>query len=136
MYFQEYVPNDGYDIRIIVIGDNVFGYYRKAPPGDFRASGMGVVEKRKLPLEAMKISRKVNAVLKSPMLVVDLLRGNDGQYYIIEISPICRIDTPEQLLVDGRPGVYVFDDENTYHFKEGRYWVQELALKEFFRTIY
>ena len=39
VYFQEYVPNDGYDIRIIVIGDNVFGYYRKAPPGDFRASG-------------------------------------------------------------------------------------------------
>src|SRR4030042_3846139 len=29
VYFQEYVPNDGYDIRAIVIGNMVFGYYRK-----------------------------------------------------------------------------------------------------------
>jgi glutathione synthase/RimK-type ligase-like ATP-grasp enzyme len=134
VYFQDYVPNDGYDLRVIVIGNLVFGYYRKVLEGDFRASGMGVFEKRGLPLEAMRIARAVNTHLKCPMLVVDLLRGNDGQFYIIEISPICRVDTPEQLHVDGKPGVYVFSDDLTFQFKEGRYWVHELALKEYFRN--
>ncbi|NQT01202.1 MAG: hypothetical protein HQ580_04205 [Planctomycetes bacterium] len=136
VYFQDYVPNDGYDVRVIVIGDCVFGYYRKALEGDFRASGMGVVEKRELPLDAMQIARRVNHLLKSPMLVVDLLRGNDGSFHIIELSPICRIDTPEQLHVDGKPGVYIFSDDGTCRFERGRYWVHELALKEYFLDKY
>jgi glutathione synthase/RimK-type ligase-like ATP-grasp enzyme len=136
VYFQEYVPNDGYDIRIITIADSIFGYYRKAPKGDFRASGMGLVEKRELPPEAIKIAREVNDVLKCSMLVVDLLRGSDGRYYIIELSPMCRIDTAEQLHVDGKPGVYVAQKDGTYSFKPGRYWVHELALKDFFEKIY
>lgn len=136
VYFQDYVPNDGYDLRVIVVGDMVFGYYRKALKGDFRASGMGMIEKRELPLEAMQIARKVTDTLKSPMLVVDMLRGNDGRYYIVEISPICRVDTSEQLHVDGKPGVYVFSDDKTFHFEEGRYWVHELALKEFLLNEY
>ena len=131
VYFQDYVPNDGYDIRIIVIGNSVFGYYRKALDGDFRASGMGQVEKRGLPPAAVQIARMVNDTLKSPMLVVDMLCGNDGKFYIVEISPICRIDTPEQLHVDGKPGVYIISDDGTFRFEEGRYWVHELALKEY-----
>ena len=131
VYFQDYVPNDGYDIRIIVVGQMVFGYYRKALEGDFRASGMGQVEKRELPPEAMQIARKVTDTLKSPMLVVDMLRGNDGKFHIIEISPICKIETPEQLHVDGKPGVCIFSEDGTFRFEEGRYWVHELALKEF-----
>lgn len=135
VYFQDYVPNDGYDIRIITVGNKVFGYYRKAPQGDFRASGMGMVEKRELPAEAIEIARHAYAIVQSPMLVVDLLRSTEGQYLIIEMSPICRVDTPEQLHVDGKPGCYVVND-GSYTFEEGRVWVHELALKEFFECAY
>ena len=54
--FQEFIPNDGYDIRVIVVGNQIFGFYRKVPQGDFRASGMNIEEMRELPVEAMKIN--------------------------------------------------------------------------------
>lgn len=131
IYFQDYVPNDGYDIRAIVIGNWVFGYYRKVLEGDFRASGMDLLERRALPEEAMKIALKVNKIIKSPMLAVDMLHGLDGKYYVIEFSPICKMETAVQLEVDGVPGVYVFEDDESFHFEKGRYWAHELILREF-----
>jgi glutathione synthase/RimK-type ligase-like ATP-grasp enzyme len=136
VYFQDYVPNDGYDIRAIIIGDWVFGYYRKVLEGDFRASGMNLVEKRALPDGAIKLARNINQIVQSPQLVVDMVRGLDGLFYIIEFSPICQMELPEELHVNGIPGVYIFDDDHTYHFEEGRYWLHELALKEFFLKDY
>jgi glutathione synthase/RimK-type ligase-like ATP-grasp enzyme len=131
IYFQEFVPNDGYDIRVIVVGDWVFGYYRRTLEGDFRASGMNQIEMRALPEEAMKIARKVYGAVKSPMLVVDMVHGLDGNYRIVEFSPVCQVELPEDLVVNGVPGVYIFDDDETFHFEAGRYWVHELVLKEF-----
>ena len=136
VYFQDFVHSDGYDIRAIVIGNFVFGYYREALKGDFRASGMNLVEKRALPKEAMILARRLNAVVKSPMLAVDMLHGLDGKYHIIEFSPFCQMDTPEQLHVGGVPGAYVFDDEETCRFEEGKWWCHELALKEYLITDY
>jgi len=133
VYFQDYIPNDGFDMRVIVIGDMVFGYYRKVLKGDFRASGMDLVEKRALPLEAMQIARKLYRIIHSPLLVVDMLHGQDGHYYVIEFSPTCQMKTPEQLHVNGVPGMFLFEDDDTFHFKPCQYWVQGLALREFLR---
>ncbi len=136
VYFQDFVPNDGYDIRVIVVGNWVFGYYRRTPPGDFRASGMHLVEKRELPQEAMKIALDANKFIASPMLVVDMLHGLDDKYYVIEISPVCAMELPEQLHVNGIPGVTIFGDDGSFRFEPGRYWVHELALREFLLTHY
>lgn len=136
VYFQDYIPNDGYDIRVIVIGDHVFGYYRKVPVGDFRASGMHHEEKRGLPIEAMRIARQANRAIKSPQLVVDCLRSTDGRYFVNELSPICQMSTLDQLQVDGTPGAYVFTDDDNYHFEAGSYWVHTLAIKEFLLNHY
>jgi len=131
VYFQEYEINDGYDLRVVVVGKRLFGYYRRVLPGDFRASGMNLVEKRGLPEEAMRIALKTNEAIKSPMLVVDLLHGLDGCYRVVELSPFCQMETPEQLHVDGIPGAYVLGDDGTLRFERGRYWVHELALRQF-----
>lgn len=40
-YFQEYVKNDGFDLKIAVVGDKVSYICRKIRKGDFRASGGG-----------------------------------------------------------------------------------------------
>ena len=136
VYFQEYMPNDGYDLRIIVVSNWVFGYYRKVLPGDFRASGMNLVEKRDLPKGAMVLALQFNAVVNSPMLVVDMLQGVDGQFHIIEYSPICQMESPEQLHVNGIPGVYIFDEDGNFRFQPGRFWAHELALREFLSNHY
>lgn len=136
VFFQEFIPNDGYDIRVIITGERAFGYYRKVLQGDFRASGMNQVEKRALPAEAVRIARQVNKIIRSPMLVVDFVHGLDDRYYVIEYSPICEMSKPEQLHVNDVPGSYIFDDDIEFHFEKGRWWVHELALREFFLNTY
>jgi glutathione synthase/RimK-type ligase-like ATP-grasp enzyme len=131
IYFQEFIPNDGFDIRVIVIGNWVFGYYRKVLGGDFRASGMSLVEMRELPEAAMRTALQVNESIKSPMLAVDMVHALNGSYYVIEYSPICLSELPEDLHVNGVPGVYIFDSSGSFHFEPGKYWVSELALREF-----
>jgi len=135
IYFQDYIENDGYDIRVLIIGNWAFGYYRRVPDGDFRASGMNIIEKRDLPEEAIRIALKANQIIKSPMLVVDLVHGVDGKYTIIEFSPICKVEKPAQLAINDIPGAYIIEDQSI-HFIEGKFWVHELALREFLQTNY
>jgi glutathione synthase/RimK-type ligase-like ATP-grasp enzyme len=131
VYFQEYVPNDGYDIRVILTGDRAFGYYRKVLKGDFRASGMNTVERRELPEEAIRVARTVRQHVRGPLLVVDMVHGLDGRYVIIEYSIVCLHDRAEDLQVDGVPGVYVIGEDGAIRFEKGRFWLHELALKQF-----
>jgi len=44
VYFQDYIPDKTFDLRVIVIGDKAFGIKRNTRPNDFRASGSGLVE--------------------------------------------------------------------------------------------
>jgi glutathione synthase/RimK-type ligase-like ATP-grasp enzyme len=40
-FFQEFVPNDGYDLKIVVVGDKLGFIGRRVRKNDFRASGGG-----------------------------------------------------------------------------------------------
>ena len=40
-YFQEFIPNDGFDLKIAVVGDKLSFLVRDVRKGDFRASGGG-----------------------------------------------------------------------------------------------
>jgi len=39
--FQEFIPGNAYDYRVVVVGDRAWGFRRYNRPGDFRASGGG-----------------------------------------------------------------------------------------------
>jgi glutathione synthase/RimK-type ligase-like ATP-grasp enzyme len=43
IYFQDFIPGNDYDTRLIVIGDRCFGLRRNCRKGDFRASGSGIL---------------------------------------------------------------------------------------------
>lgn len=43
VYLQEFIPNDGFDMKIVVVGDKLSGLYRPIRSHDFRASGGGEV---------------------------------------------------------------------------------------------
>ena len=136
VFFQDFIPNDGYDIRCILVDNMAFGYYRKVLKGDFRASGMNQALWHDLPEETIRIAWQMNQVIKSPILVVDMVHGLDDKYYVIEYSINCVIDTLEQLIVDETPGMYVIDPDGYIHFEAKRYWVHDLALREFFYKDY
>jgi glutathione synthase/RimK-type ligase-like ATP-grasp enzyme len=135
VYFQKYLENDGFDLRVIIVDENhIFGYYREIPKGEFRASGMGLVVKKELPKEAVRIALDATKKLKFTNLSVDFLQSSmDDKFYIIEASNFIRIETDEQLKVNGIPGKYRYLKENdSLTFEEGKYWIQELFLKRFF----
>jgi len=136
VYFQEYVPNDGFDIRVILVGNRAFGYYRRVLEGDFRASGMNTVERRALPEEAIRVALEVQRCVRSPQLVVDMVHAADGRYVVIEYSVMCLMDRPADLQVDGVPGVYIIGANGDIRFERGRYWIHEWALREFLLTDY
>lgn len=131
VYIQEMIPNRGYDLRIIVVGNSFFGYYRYPSGKDFRASGAGNVVKKEIPVNAMELARNAKAVLPyTPMLAVDLLEDSrDSSYKIIETSIFIGCETCEQMMIGDVPGRYVYKD-GSYTFEKGRFWIQELMLEE------
>jgi hypothetical protein len=62
-------------------------------------------------------------------VAVDFVVDQAGRdHKVTEILSFIQVITPEQLKIDGQPGVYVRRSPGTFEFREGRYWVQELAL--------
>lgn len=131
VYFQEFIEDATYDLRIIIVGNKAFGYYRMRPNNDFRASGAGIYKKENLPIEAMKIAVHTKKAFNSTILAVDFVYSeNRKQFLIIETSIFFGVDTPEQLVVNGEVGYYEITENDSFIFKKGRLWMQELSLYE------
>lgn len=130
-YIQEYIEDATYDLRIMLVGDMAFGYYRYPNKGDFRASGAGNTEKKEIPEEALRLAVDIRNKLQSRLMGVDLLfSSRHNQYLIIETSLFNQIDTPIQFALNGVPGYYDISDINNIQFKEGKFWIQELLLRD------
>lgn len=130
VFFQKYIDDASYDLRIILVGEKIFGYFRMKPKDDFRASGAGLIVKDELPLEAVLLAMRVKEKMPSTMLAVDVLKSDrDNKYYIIETSISIDISTPEQLVYKNIPGYYQLKD-GALEFHPGKYWLQEFLLEE------
>ena len=86
-YFQDYIPNNKYDIRVIVIGEKAFAIKRMIRKNDFRASGSGNIhyEKKEIPLECVGLSFEVTKKLSAQCLAFDYIFDR-GAPMIVEIS--------------------------------------------------
>ncbi len=131
VYVQKFIDDAAFDLRIMIIGEKLFGYYRYPKKGDFRASGAGIYEKKELPENAMRLAISIKQKMNSRLLGIDLLYSQkEQQYYVIETSLFNRIDTAEQLVVNGIPGYYDISNNDDIVFKVGRYWIQELVMQQ------
>lgn len=88
IYFQEFMPNNKFDIRIIVIGDKAFAIKRLVRANDFRASGSGSVLHAKDEIDArcVKIAFETSQRLNSQCLAYDFIFNNENEPLIVEIS--------------------------------------------------
>lgn len=82
--FQDFVPGNKYDIRLIVIGNRAYGMKREVRKNDFRASGSGNFIYSELPEEVIKIGFKTAADLNLQSVAFDFLYL-DGKPVIIEM---------------------------------------------------
>ena len=87
VYFQDFIPDNTYDIRIVVIGERAFGIKRMIRKNDFRASGSGflVYKKSEIREDCVAIAFTLNKKLKSQCVAIDFVFNSD-QPVIVEIS--------------------------------------------------
>lgn len=88
IYFQEFIPNNTYDIRVVVIGDKAFALKRMTRKGDFRASGSGniIYTKAEIDERCVKIAFEVNEKLKAQSIAYDFVFDKVNNPLIVEIS--------------------------------------------------
>lgn len=87
IYFQNFIPGNDHDIRVIVIGDKAFAIKRMTRENDFRASGSGNIfyEKELFDEATIKLSFDVAGKLQTQCLALDFVFDN-GNPLVVEIS--------------------------------------------------
>lgn len=88
VYFQEFIPNNDSDIRVITIGDKAFAIKRMTRPNDFRASGGGVIkfEKDLIDERCIKIAFETSEKMKAVCVAYDFVFDADRKPLIVEIN--------------------------------------------------
>ncbi|MDP8079226.1 ATP-grasp domain-containing protein [Phocoenobacter skyensis] len=86
-YYQDFLPKNDYDTRIVVVGDKAIGIVRTNRDNDFRASGSGkiVYDINKIDIEMINIAFKLKEKSKYDCLGFDFVYDKDRKPKIIEI---------------------------------------------------
>ena len=87
IYFQDFIPNNDYDNRIVVMRGKCYAVRRYNRENDFRASGSGnwAFEKELFNLRAIRLALDVAKKLDIQSVAFDIIRNGD-QFKIVEIS--------------------------------------------------
>ncbi len=126
VYFQKFLPNNKRDLRIAVVGDRAWGFYRGVRKNDFRASGSGVLDyNTPLDLDCIKKSFEVTKRLGTQSLCFDYVQAPDGSYQIVEIC----YGYVSKAIYDCA-GYY--DPDLTFH--EGHFYPEECILDDFLKS--
>ncbi len=128
VYFQDFIPYNDHDIRVIVIDNKAFAIKRDVRKNDFRASGSGLLsfEKENFDDEMIRIALKLSNNLQSKSVAVDFVKkGKD--FLIVEIS----YGFPAKNFTDGCTGYW--DKDLNWH--PGKFNEQEWMVESFWREI-
>ena len=122
VYFQDFIPDNLFDIRVFVVGDKAYANLRLVRKNDFRASGSGeeLVDKELISDEVLKLSFDITEKLQVQCLVFDYVLLNDKPL-VLEISYGTTVG-----LYDTYPGH--FDKDLNWH--EGTFDIAGLMVEE------
>jgi RimK family alpha-L-glutamate ligase len=89
-YVQRFVENDGFDLRVLVLGGHVLGAMRRRANGDFRANVAcrAVAEKHAITDQETQAALGAALAVGARFAGVDLLYGRDGTCYVIEVNAV------------------------------------------------
>jgi len=87
IYFQDFIPGNDHDIRVVVIDNKAFAIKRLVRPGDFRASGSGLIlyEKNLFDEKIIRLAFDLSSKLKTQCIAFDFI-DNNGITKLLEIS--------------------------------------------------
>lgn len=88
VYFQDFIPGNAYDDRIIIIGNRALSGRRFVRTNDFRASGSGLIsyDNKLSNLATIKLAFSITKALKAQSVAYDFLYDQEGNPLLIEIS--------------------------------------------------
>lgn len=87
VYFQDFIPQNTFDIRVIVIGNKAFAIKRHVRKNDFRASGSGFIEYQKelFDINLIQQSFENASKIKAYCAAFDYV-FLDGKALVVEVS--------------------------------------------------
>lgn len=126
VYFQEFIPNNDSDIRIIIIGNKAFAVKRMVRKGDFRASGSGriIYEKNQIDERCVQIAFETNNKINAQSIAYDFVFDEKNQPLIVEISYGFSV-----IAYDQCEGYW----DNELNWFEGKFNPQEWMIEEVLR---
>ena len=88
VYFQDFIPNNGFDIRVLVIGNRAIAKKRINRKNDFRASGSfnNIFDENQIDIKYIKAAFEINKKLKMQSVAFDFLLNSDCKPLLTEIS--------------------------------------------------
>lgn len=98
VYFQEFIPNDGFDYRIEICGDKCTAWVRYVRRNDFRASGGhdNHANKELIPHDVLLFAFEIADKLKLQAAALDIVRHKEtGDLFLIENSYCYGADDDE-----------------------------------------
>jgi RimK family alpha-L-glutamate ligase len=89
LYVQEFIPHEGYDLRVLVIGERMFAMRRRSET-DWRTnvSRGAIAEPVELTVAMATLARRAADAIGAPLAGVDLLPACDGTLYAIEVNAV------------------------------------------------
>jgi hypothetical protein len=115
--FQEYIPK-AKEWRMVRIGKSYFGHL-KLKKGQFH-SGSGDVSWYDPPCKLLNLARNLTSCGGFTSMNLDIFETEDGHYLVNELQSLFGSKRPYQMLLNGKAGRYLFDDNSkAWHFEEG-----------------
>jgi hypothetical protein len=97
IYFQDFISDNEYDIRLVVVGNKCYGVRRFNRKNDFRASGSGNIDNNKdfIDIKCVKLAFKVARKVQSQSLALDFLKYKN-EFKLVEVSYCFPANLPEK----------------------------------------
>ncbi|MFN7289182.1 MAG: RimK family alpha-L-glutamate ligase, partial [Pirellula sp.] len=108
IYVQEFLPNEGFDLRLLVLDDELYTV-RRYGQGNWRSnvSQGGKAERIEPTFEQADIAYKAARLVDGWMVGVDLIETLDGRNVLIEVNAVpgwkatgaaCGVDLSERII--------------------------------------
>jgi glutathione synthase/RimK-type ligase-like ATP-grasp enzyme len=126
--FQEFVPDNSFDIRVIIIGNKAFALKRLVRKNDFRASGSAMLlfEKSEFDERCVKIAFSLTNKLQGQCIAFDFVFDKESTPLLCEIS-FGFI----QEVYDACPGYW----DNNLNWHEEKFIPQEWMIENLIQSI-
>lgn len=132
VYFQDFISDNNYDTRLVVVGNRCFGLRRYCRKGDFRASGSGLFEygPKLFDKRSIRYAFETARKLQTQSLAFDFVMLNNDPK-IVEVS-YCYTMGPAY---DNCPGYW--DENLQWHGKpvNPQYFIIEDFIQELNRNV-